>query len=107
MSDIPTGRREWRSATASAGAACSSLMGGSAIGPVVGGVLLAHFWWGSAFLDQARDVFVDGLHVVAALSAVALLTLAALVLRAFRDLRPIGAPDRPAATRDDAVTTPG
>ncbi|WP_239090708.1 MFS transporter [Asanoa iriomotensis] len=27
-----------------------SLMGGSAIGPVVGGVLLAHFWWGSVFL---------------------------------------------------------
>ncbi|MEV4621177.1 MFS transporter [Asanoa sp. NPDC049573] len=27
-----------------------SLMGGAAIGPVVGGVLLAHFWWGSVFL---------------------------------------------------------
>ncbi|MDG4826347.1 MFS transporter [Asanoa sp. WMMD1127] len=27
-----------------------SLMGGSAIGPVVGGVLLGHFWWGSVFL---------------------------------------------------------
>jgi DHA2 family multidrug resistance protein-like MFS transporter len=27
-----------------------SLMGGSAVGPVVGGVLLAHFWWGSVFL---------------------------------------------------------
>ncbi|GIF61978.1 MFS transporter [Asanoa ishikariensis] len=27
-----------------------SLMGGSAIGPVVGGILLGHFWWGSVFL---------------------------------------------------------
>nr|WP_203718629.1 MFS transporter [Asanoa siamensis] len=27
-----------------------SMMGGAAIGPVVGGVLLAHFWWGSVFL---------------------------------------------------------
>ncbi|MDR9856999.1 MFS transporter [Paenibacillus sp. VCA1] len=25
-------------------------MGGAAIGPVVGGVMLAHFWWGSVFL---------------------------------------------------------
>ena len=25
-------------------------MGGAVIGPVVGGVLLNHFWWGSAFL---------------------------------------------------------
>jgi len=61
----------------------------------------------SAALDQARDAYVDGLHVVAALSAVALLTLALLVLRSFRDLRPIGAPDQPTATRDNPVATPG
>ena len=28
----------------------SCFMGGMAVGPLVGGVLLAHFWWGSAFL---------------------------------------------------------
>jgi DHA2 family multidrug resistance protein-like MFS transporter len=28
----------------------SCFMGGAAVGPVVGGVLLEHFWWGSAFL---------------------------------------------------------
>ncbi|MEV4492628.1 MFS transporter [Micromonospora coxensis] len=28
----------------------SCFMGGMAVGPVIGGVLLAHFWWGSAFL---------------------------------------------------------
>jgi DHA2 family multidrug resistance protein-like MFS transporter len=28
----------------------SCLMAGSALGPVVGGLLLAHFWWGSVFL---------------------------------------------------------
>jgi DHA2 family multidrug resistance protein-like MFS transporter len=28
----------------------SCFMGGAALGPVVGGVLLAHFWWGSVFL---------------------------------------------------------
>lgn len=28
---------------------CISIIG-SAIGPIVGGVLLAHFWWGSVFL---------------------------------------------------------
>ncbi|HET8988627.1 MAG TPA: MFS transporter [Humibacillus sp.] len=28
----------------------SCFMGGMAIGPLVGGVLLQHFWWGSAFL---------------------------------------------------------
>jgi MFS transporter, DHA2 family, multidrug resistance protein len=27
-----------------------SMMGGAAVGPVVGGLLLAHFWWGSVFL---------------------------------------------------------
>ncbi len=28
----------------------SCFMGGMAIGPLVGGLLLQHFWWGSAFL---------------------------------------------------------
>src|SRR3954468_15366409 len=28
----------------------SCFMGGMAVGPLVGGVLLEHFWWGSAFL---------------------------------------------------------
>ncbi|HZE40263.1 MAG TPA: MFS transporter [Stackebrandtia sp.] len=28
----------------------SCFMGGAAIGPIIGGVLLAHFWWGSVFL---------------------------------------------------------
>ncbi|MFI7574933.1 MFS transporter [Micromonospora sp. NPDC049497] len=28
----------------------SCFMGGMAVGPVIGGVLLEHFWWGSAFL---------------------------------------------------------
>ena len=28
----------------------ASFMGGMAIGPLVGGLLLQHFWWGSAFL---------------------------------------------------------
>lgn len=27
-----------------------AMMGGAAVGPIVGGVLLAHFWWGSVFL---------------------------------------------------------
>ncbi|MEV4617710.1 MFS transporter [Asanoa sp. NPDC049573] len=42
--------REPKQRATAVGVWLTSLMGGSAIGPVVGGVLLAHFWWGSVFL---------------------------------------------------------
>ncbi|MER7072359.1 MFS transporter [Terrabacter sp. NPDC000476] len=36
--------------TAAIGAWYACFMGGMALGPLVGGLLLRHFWWGSAFL---------------------------------------------------------
>src|ERR687887_397793 len=39
-----------RERTAAIGVWISSFSAGSAIGPVLGGVLLEHFWWGSVFL---------------------------------------------------------
>ncbi|EWT03250.1 MFS transporter [Intrasporangium oryzae NRRL B-24470] len=39
-----------RSLTTAIGVWFSCFMGGMAAGPLVGGVLLEHFWWGSAFL---------------------------------------------------------
>src|SRR5207237_8346419 len=36
--------------TAAIGVWISSFSAGSAIGPVLGGILLEHFWWGSVFL---------------------------------------------------------
>jgi DHA2 family multidrug resistance protein-like MFS transporter len=42
--------REPKQRATAVGIWLTSLMGGAAIGPVVGGVLLAHFWWGSVFL---------------------------------------------------------
>jgi MFS transporter, DHA2 family, multidrug resistance protein len=50
----------------------SCFMGGTAVGPIVGGVLLEHFWWGSAFLL--------GVPVMALL-----LVAAPLLLPEFRD----------------------
>ena len=29
-------------------------MGGNAVGPIIGGLLLASFWWGSVFLLAYR-----------------------------------------------------
>jgi DHA2 family multidrug resistance protein-like MFS transporter len=39
-----------RQRTVAVGVWASSFSAGSAIGPLVGGVLLEHFWWGAAFL---------------------------------------------------------
>src|SRR3954470_17864206 len=41
---------EERSMMAAIGVWYSCFMGGMAVGPLVGGILLRHFWWGSAFL---------------------------------------------------------
>ena len=60
----------------------SAFSAGSAIGPIVGGVLLEHFWWGSVFL-------------IAIPVMVALLILGPLVLPEYRD---------PAAGRLDLVS---
>jgi len=51
----------------------TAMFGGAAIGPVLGGVLLDHFWWGSVF-------FVNVPVIVVALSAVALLVLPTVIL---------------------------
>ncbi|MBF6371416.1 MFS transporter, partial [Nocardia puris] len=32
--------------------------GGSAVGPIIGGLLLHHFWWGSVFLINAPVLLV-------------------------------------------------
>ncbi|MEU4469864.1 MFS transporter [Micromonospora sp. NPDC023888] len=53
----------------------SCFMGGMAVGPVIGGVLLENFWWGSAFLL--------GVPVMAVL-----LVTAPLLLPEFRDPQP-------------------
>ncbi|GJF34572.1 MFS transporter [Kitasatospora sp. NE20-6] len=39
-----------RQRQAALGAWSGAMMGGATLGPVVGGLLLDHFWWGSAFL---------------------------------------------------------
>src|SRR6266404_5975989 len=39
-----------RQRTTAIGVWVTSLSAGGAIGPLVGGVMLEHFWWGSAFL---------------------------------------------------------
>ncbi|WP_240930562.1 MFS transporter [Isoptericola sp. BMS4] len=47
LRNVFTDRTERRLAIAIWG---SAFAGGSAVGPIVGGVLLEHFWWGSVFL---------------------------------------------------------
>lgn len=54
----------------------SCFMGGATIGPLVGGVLLSHFWWGSAFLLGAPVM-------------VPLLVLGPLLLPSSATLRPV------------------
>ena len=39
-----------RQRTTAIGVWVTSLSAGGAIGPLIGGMLLEHFWWGSAFL---------------------------------------------------------
>src|SRR4051794_15338679 len=39
-----------RQRSAAIGVWISAFSAGSAVGPVLGGILLAHFWWGSVFL---------------------------------------------------------
>ena len=56
------------------------MMGGAAVGPVVGGLLLAHFWWGSVFLLGVPAM-------------VLLLALGPVLLPEYRD--PERRPDRP------------
>ena len=61
----------------------SSFSAGGAIGPLVGGVLLEHFWWGAAFLA--------GVPIM-----ILLLVLGLVLLPEFRD-RDAGLPDLPSA----------
>jgi len=61
---------------------------------------------GSALTAAARAAFTDGMHVAAAISAVALAVMVVLVLRALRDLPPIGAP-APAEAAADSETGAG
>ena len=50
LSLISTMFRDARQRSAAIGIWFSCFMGGAVIGPVVGGALLAHFWWGSVLL---------------------------------------------------------
>jgi MFS transporter, DHA2 family, multidrug resistance protein len=50
LSLISTMFRDPRQRSMAIGVWLVSLMGGTAVGPVVGGVMLEHFWWGSVFL---------------------------------------------------------
>jgi MFS transporter, DHA2 family, multidrug resistance protein len=50
LSLISTMFRDPRQRSMAIGVWLVSLVGGTAVGPVVGGVMLAHFWWGSVFL---------------------------------------------------------
>ncbi|PXY19241.1 MFS transporter [Prauserella muralis] len=47
---ISTMFRDPRQRSLAVGVFVSCFMGGAALGPVVGGLLLDHFWWGSVFL---------------------------------------------------------
>ena len=65
----------------------SCFMVGMAIGPLVGGLLLEHFRWGSAFLLGVPFmvlVLATGLNTVAAVGVVVFLVLAALTIAVLR-----------------------
>jgi MFS transporter, DHA2 family, multidrug resistance protein len=49
---------------------------------------------GAGLLAVAREAFTSGMHVVAAISAVALAAVAVLVVTTLRHVRPLGAPDQ-------------
>ena len=48
--------RDAKQRTLAIGVWLTCLIGGAALGPVVGGVMLEHFWWGSVFLLGVRSV---------------------------------------------------
>jgi DHA2 family multidrug resistance protein-like MFS transporter len=78
--------------TQAIGVWASSFSGGIALGPLMGGVLLEHFWWGSVFLVN--------LAVMAAV-----LLLAPLLLPEFRD-RSAGRPDLTSVSLSLAAVIP-
>jgi hypothetical protein len=75
------------------------------VNPLIGGVLLEYFFWGSVFLISvpgkeltiaAREAFMDGLRLCAAISAVGSIVLAVFAGIALRNVRG-SAPDAPGA----------
>ena len=53
-----------RQRTVAVGVWISSFSAGGAVGPVLGGVLLEHFWWGSVFLLAVPVMALDRKSVV-------------------------------------------
>jgi DHA2 family multidrug resistance protein-like MFS transporter len=59
---------------------------------------------GPALIDAAREAFIQGLHVAAAISAVATLGLAILVMTLLRGVRTGSEPEEPAVIEPGART---
>ena len=112
-----------RQRTVAVGVWISSFSAGGAVGPLLGGVLLEWFWWGSVFLlavpvmallllgpvllPEYRDPEAGRLDLVSAVSAAAAIGVAVLAVVLLRGVRPSSQPDGTTrATRRATRRTP-
>ena len=112
-----------RQRTVAVGVWISSFSAGGAVGPLLGGVLLEWFWWGSVFLlavpvmallllgpvllPEYRDPEAGRLDLVSAVSAAAAIGVGVLAVVLLRGVRPSSQPDGTTrATRRATRRTP-